>query len=88
MSVGLSQLLLILLVLRAPLRTALAQPAGPWDDAAQKAEDCHLQGVLLAAPQAGKKNSKKRDLRVLGRKVPSLTGLIQEMGGCHAAGGE
>ena len=87
MSVGLSWLLLVLLPLLSPFRTALTQLAGPWDDATQKAEDCHLQAVLLAAAQAGKKNSKKRDLRVFGRKVPSLAGLLQEVSGCRAAGG-
>lgn len=84
---GLSRLFLVLLPLLGPLRTALTQPAGLWDDATQKAEDCHLQAVLLAAAQAGKKNSKKRDLRVFGRKVPSLSGLLQEISDCHAAGG-
>lgn len=58
---GLSLLLLVLLLLLHPLQTAVTQAAGPWDGAAQKAEDCHLQEVLLAAAQAGKKNSKKRD---------------------------
>jgi len=85
--VGLSRLLLIQLPLLGPLQTALTLPAGPWDDATQKAEDCHLQAVLLAAAQAGKKNSKKRDLRVFERKVPSQAGLLQEMSGCCAAGG-
>lgn len=89
MSVDLFWLLFILLPLLGPLGTAVTQPAGPWDDAAQEAEDCHLQAVLLAAAQAGKKNStEKKDLRMFGRKVPSLVGLLQEISGCRTAGGE
>lgn len=59
MSVGPSWLLLILLPLLSSLLMALAQPAGLWDDAAQEAEDCHLQAVLLAATQAEEKQKKK-----------------------------
>lgn len=89
MSVDLFWLPLILLPLLGPLGTAVTQPAGPWDDAAQEAEDCHLQAVLLAAAQAGKKNStEKKDLRMFGRKVPSLVSLLQEISGCRTAGGE
>lgn len=54
---------LILLPVLSPLRTAITQPAGPWDDAAQEAEDCHLQAVLLAAAQAGKKNSTEKGFK-------------------------
>lgn len=54
---------LILLPLLGPLGAAILQAAGPWDDAAQEAEHCHLQAVLLAAAQAGKKNSAEKGFK-------------------------
>lgn len=54
---------LILLPLLGPLGAAILQAAGPWDDAAQEAEHCHLQAVLLAAAQAGKKNSTEKGFK-------------------------
>lgn len=39
-------------------------------------------------PRPGRKTAQKKDLRMFGRKVPSLVSLLQEISGCHTAGGE
>lgn len=44
-------------------RSSHHSAAAPWDDAAQEAGDCHLQAALLAAAQAGKKNSTEKGFK-------------------------
>lgn len=39
-------------------------------------------------PRPGRKTAQKKDLRMFGRKVLSLVSLLQEISGCHTAGGE
>lgn len=39
-------------------------------------------------PRLGRKTAQKKDLRMFGRKVPSLVSLLREISGCHTAGGE